>query len=61
MNSIPTDIFDDAHFVGLWTYRPHGKKRRFSASVMIDGEVQETSMCETWEGALVEAAEILEK
>lgn len=54
------DIFSHPRFIGLWTYRPRGKKRQFCSSVMVDGEVQETSMYDDWEDALVEASEILE-
>ncbi len=52
-------VLDDQHFVGLWTYRPAGRAREFSASVMIRGQVQETEMHTTWQDALDEAAKLL--
>lgn len=53
------DVLNDPHFVGLWTYRPAGRAREFSASVMIDGQVQETEMNATWGGALIKAKALL--
>lgn len=52
--------FSDPKFIGLWTYRPKGKKRQFCSSVMVNGEVQETGMYDEWTDALKEASEILE-
>ena len=53
------DVLTDSHFVGLWTYRPHGGERQFCASVMVDGVTSETRMYDDWKSALWEAASIL--
>lgn len=53
-------VLEHPQFVGLWTYRPHARDRQFSASVMLDGQVQETEMSATWRQALSRAADILE-
>ncbi len=55
-----TSIIRHDRFIGLWTYRPYGGTRRFCASVIVDGEVQETEMYNDWEDALRQAAGILE-
>ncbi len=52
-------IITNPRFVGLWTYRSHGQPREFCASVMVDGEVQETRMCGNWNSALQQAGQIL--
>ncbi len=54
------EVFNDRRFIGLWTYRPHGGTRGFSASVMVKGEVHETDMFSLWESAVIAAAEILD-
>ena len=57
---MPTQVFDNPRFIGLWTYRPHGRQRQFCASVMVDGEVRETEMYSTWSEALHAADGILD-
>ncbi|MCH7720422.1 MAG: hypothetical protein IH988_05455 [Planctomycetes bacterium] len=59
--SEPSEVFDHPRFVGLWTYRPYGGRRRFSASVMVAGSVQETDMCDTWAEAVQGARDILKE
>jgi len=53
-------VLDDPRFVGLWTYKPQGAKRKFCASVRVNGLVAETGMYDDWADALVGAREILD-
>ena len=57
----PSDVFDHPRFVGLWTYRAYGSARKFCASVMVAGTVQETEMCPTWPEAVDGARRILDE
>ena len=58
---IITDIINHPRFVGLWTYKPYGAKRKFCASVMANGAVTETRMYINWEQALIDATEIIDE
>lgn len=55
----PNDVFDHPRFIGLWTYRPHGGTKKFCASVMVDCQVQETEMYDSWDEAVSGARYIL--
>ncbi len=55
------DVISHPRFIGLWTYRPHGAKKQFCASVMVEGVVSETEMCKTWQEAVEQAGAILEE
>lgn len=54
-------VFNHPKFIGLWTYRPHKGTRQFCASIMVNCEVRETKIFDTWEEALNAAHQILEK
>lgn len=55
------EVITHPRFVGLWTYRPHARPRQFSASVMVDGETQETELFDNFDEALDAAGKILAK
>ncbi len=53
------EVFRSPRFVGLWSYRPYKKKRRYCATVMAEGVPCETSMHDDWHDAVLEAREII--
>lgn len=58
-NNTITEIIEHPRFTGLWTYRPFGRKRKFCATVIVNGEPNETRMFIDWRDALKQAAEII--
>ena len=60
MATFPDNIFDNPRFIGLWTYRPYGGTRKYCASVVVKGTVQETEMYDSWQDAVQGAGEILQ-
>ena len=53
------DTIEHPRFCGLWTYRPYGGRRKFCATVIVDGVVNETEMFDEWRDALHAAGRVL--
>lgn len=47
------------NFCGLWAYRPKGRRRRYCATVLVDGQITETGMHEDYLDAALEARQLL--
>ncbi len=52
-------IFNDPRFCGLWSYRPYGGRRRYCATITVDGLPTETELCDNWQDAVAAAGVIL--